>query len=204
MLSEMHHGCVRCSKFITQILGEISCLKCCTYPCQVKLRQTFEYFQAWALEGGLGGTKALWIFKITAKNVFFLVSREKKQISPLTAPPSVPLEKILPTPMLPENHIVYRVHETIRDGSDCSGSLCRFKGTIEATAGTRTVCIPRLLIKSLAFHLFFTLLNTCSFHNELATRKEASVAPCVLDLYFFLNVYYIFASSIVSRVTVCT
>jgi len=108
MLSEMHHGCVRCSKFIAQILGEISCLKCCTYPCQVKLRQTFEYFQAWALEGALGGTKALWIFKITAKNVFFLVSREKKQISPLTAPPSVPLEKILPTPMLPENHIVYR------------------------------------------------------------------------------------------------
>jgi len=40
----------------------------------------------WASEGGEGGPSAPWILKISAKNVVFLVSSGKKQISPLLKP----------------------------------------------------------------------------------------------------------------------
>jgi len=59
---------------------------------------------------GRGEREALapWILKLLAKKVVFSISRGKKQISPLLAPPGknfgkipyCPLEKILPTPMV--------------------------------------------------------------------------------------------------------
>jgi len=59
---------------------------------------------------GRGEREALapWILKLLAKKVVFSISRGKKQISPLLAPPGKnfgkipywpPLEKIFPTPM---------------------------------------------------------------------------------------------------------
>ena len=55
-----------------------------------------------------GVVKTPWILKFSAKKFVFLVSRGKKQISPLFSPPgkilekssSPRLEKILPTPLL--------------------------------------------------------------------------------------------------------
>jgi len=57
---------------------------------------------------GQGGLGTPWIFKISEKNLIFLVSRGKKQISPLSNSynnfgkfPRFPaLEKIFPTPMV--------------------------------------------------------------------------------------------------------
>jgi len=62
--------------------------------------------KTWVSEGGAGGATSLWILKILAKKVVFLVLSGKK-ISPLLTPagkifeksPSDPLKKILPTPV---------------------------------------------------------------------------------------------------------
>jgi len=64
---------------------------------------------SWASKGEGRGPQLPWILKLFAKKVVFSISRGKKQISSLLAPPwkkcwensllPPPLEKILPTPM---------------------------------------------------------------------------------------------------------
>ena len=58
--------------------------------------------------GGQGVPFPPWILKLIAKNIIFSISRGKKQISPLLAPPwknlwenplLAPLEKVPPTPV---------------------------------------------------------------------------------------------------------
>jgi len=56
---------------------------------------------------GQGGVGPPWVLKLLVKKVVFSISTGKNQISPLLVPPwkkfgkffTVPLEKILPTPM---------------------------------------------------------------------------------------------------------
>jgi len=50
-------------------------------------RQQSNHPQSWTSKGGAGRTNPPWILKLLAKKVVFSISRDKKQISPLLAPP---------------------------------------------------------------------------------------------------------------------
>ena len=102
------------------------------------------------------GESPSWIWKISAKNVVFLVSSGKKQISPLLATPGkilekspwAPLEKILPTPMTAHvkrnpNFCTQLCRPHMNENSSTNMNTIHMKGNREMVPTTNSILTQR-------------------------------------------------------------